>query len=137
LLFKKWREHFREFREKKAITEDQQSFRVALFETPVRFAVLPPEIHYLPANFMRVVGPRIYAVHNHDFELAKQVADAFNHRTYGDYSGWVDGLGAFRNPYSMELGELSVFSWRVIKLLPFLWARALYIRIKSMVRGKN
>jgi len=107
---------------KKGVAEDQPSFRRALFESRmVRFAVLPPEMHYLPANFMRIVGPKVYAVHNHSFEHAQKVAEAFNTRIIGDYSGWVDGLDVFRNPYVMTSKELREFSIRSLRLIVRLW----------------
>jgi hypothetical protein len=130
-LFRNWRAEYEELSARHGIMQDQPAFRRALFFTPVRFSILPPEYHYIPANFTRVVGSRIVCVHNHDFALARRVGIALNRRPAGDYAAYVDGLGVFRNPYAMRFDEALGFALRCLRLFAFLVPRALYISLKE------
>lgn len=130
-LLQNWRSDYAAMLATHGIREDQPALRRALFRTAVKFSILPPEFHYIPANFMRVVGSKIYCVHNHSFSTARTIGLALNSRKIGDYAGYVDGLGVFRNPYAMQWSELLPFTWRCMQLLPFLFVRATYIALKE------
>ena len=130
-LLENWRYEYDWAHAKFGIREDQPSFRRALFATDLKFSILPPEFHYIPANFMRVVGTKVYCIHNHDFGFADKIGNALNRRPLGDYSAYVDGLGVFRNPYAMTFTEIFRFNLRCLRLLPYLLLRAGYIAIKN------
>ena len=125
-----WRNEYRQLFSLHGIKHNQPSFRRALFKTDIKFSVLPPEYHFIPANFTRAVGSKIFCVHNHDFERARQIGNDLNARPVGEYSGYVDGLGVFRTPYAMGLGELIRFTWRTFRLLSYLLLRSVYISVK-------
>jgi hypothetical protein len=120
--------------EKYGIKEDQPALRKALFKSEVKFCVLPPEVHCIPAIFTRVVGKNVICVHNHSFERARQIGSMINNRKYADCCAYVDGFGVMRNPYTMDFFESIQFFLRVIWLFLFLIPRALYISIKTSVR---
>jgi hypothetical protein len=136
-LLKNWRKEYDSMYALYKTREDQPSLRRALFFTKIKFSILPPEFHYIPANFMRVVGKEIYCVHNHNFDFSNKIGTALNARPMGDYSGYVDGLGVFRNPYAMQFKEVLQFTLRCFRLLPYLLMRALYISIRKKWRRKT
>ncbi|MCX6595972.1 MAG: hypothetical protein NTV70_06360 [Acidobacteria bacterium] len=127
-----WVDEYRLLLKTHGIKEDQPSFRRALFLTNIKFSVLPPEYHYIPASFTRVVGEKVFSVHNHDFSRARTIGLAFNTRALGDYSGYVDGLGVFRNPWAMTFREVVAFTSQTARLLTFLLFRSAYIASKRL-----
>jgi hypothetical protein len=133
-LFHLWEKEYLFLDEKYGIKEDQPALRRALFKSEVKFCVLPPEVHCIPAIFTRVVGKNVICVHNHSFERARQIGSMINNRKYADCCAYVDGFGVMRNPYTMDFFESIQFFLRVIWLFLFLIPRALYISIKTSVR---
>jgi hypothetical protein len=133
-LFEKWKTEYKCLYNLHGIKEDQPSFRVALFKSNIKFSVLPPEYHFIPANFTRVVGEKIFTVHNHSFQRAKQIGYELNNRKTGGYSGYVEGLGVFGNPYAMGLQEAISFIFKANKLFLFLVLRSVYIETKKSLQ---
>jgi hypothetical protein len=129
-MLKNWRAEYDSLYARHGIKADQPSFRRALFHTNIKFSILPPEYHYIPANFTRLVGPKVYCIHNHSFDFARKLGNTVNTRPMGDYSAYVDGLGVFRNPYAMQFKEVLNFNARCLRLLPYLLFRAGYISLK-------
>ena len=135
-LFHHWEREYLFLFEKFGIKADQPSLRRALFKSKVKFCVLPPELHCIPAIFTRVVGKSVICVHNHNFERARQIGTLINDRKYAECCGYVDGFGVMRNPYSMDFLECVQFFFKIIRLFMFLIPRALYISFKSQMRNK-
>lgn len=129
-----WKKEYLKLLKNCNIAEDQPSMRIALYQSRIKFSVLPPEYHYIPANFTRVVGSKIYSVHNHSFERAKKIGIDLNNRKIGDYAAYVDGLDVFRNPYAMEFKEAFSFIIKANKLFSFLIIRSVYIACKNFIK---
>jgi hypothetical protein len=136
-LFNNWRADYDRLFSEHGVREDQPSFRQALFRTDVKFSILPPEFHYIPANFTRLVGSKVLCIHNHDFQFASKLGMVVNNRPIGDYSAYVDGLGVFRNPYAMGFKEVLDFNLRCARLLPYLLLRSGYISLKQKLRHRS
>jgi hypothetical protein len=112
---------------------DQTSFRRLLYESDLRFSVLPEEFHCIPANFTHVIG-EVRCVHNRDWQKAAAIAYDFNTTALWSPRAFIELLGIVANPWGMSIRMLITTWFRFTRHLPLLVARRAYIEFKSRVK---
>ena len=124
-FLREWKLCYLDLRERLNIRADQPSFRRVLFDSPLRFSVIPNEFHLIPENFTRVNGTQLRAIHKHSFEVAAALYRDFS--AFGGYRAFINGIGVVRNPYQMSVLEVLRFHARVSRVVAFvaLWKCAI------------
>ena len=102
-LFARWRELFDAYaREDDARTWDQKSLRMALWESDLRIACLPPQFNLMP-YFPAALDNGLIVAHGRNLVNLQRL-----HERLSASSGWrayVPGLGPLRHPQEMSWKE--------------------------------